>query len=159
MFSFTKTDKSEKKETSIVSQIKSFAPMIKQFTGYDIDGILPLFLTGINDAKKRLGSEIMLMITSTDTSFILTVYEADQVRKVMNAIHTCSFSTTFEAIEQLDQMSQFLKSYNPTTENDTTSATNADTATSGSDTETEPASTAGAASDTGSDTDRPTNGE
>lgn len=156
MFSFSKSDKAEKKDKSLTQQIQGFAPMIKQFTGFDIDGILPIFLSGINDAKTRLGCELMLMITTTNHSFMLTVYRADQENKLMEAIFTTTFSTTFEAIDKLDEMSTFLKTFNPTA-NDTTSGNNGDTATSAGNGKIEPAAATTEPEGAAADTEQPAN--
>lgn len=145
-FSFTKT---EKKETgSLSDKIKSFAPLIKTATGLNIDGILDIFLQGIKESKKRIGSELMLMMTGADNHIRITVYAADQEAGKMDAIYTTAFATTYEAIDELGKMADFLNTY--THSENVTPENNADTTTNGNESGTDTAAAAAAGTDTAS---------
>jgi hypothetical protein len=112
MFSFSK-NKEKKAGPSIVESIKSFAPMIKSITGLDIESIAPMFLDGINEAKKRTGKEIMFMVTTTDECFTITIYEANTEAQQMTPIYCTKFLSTIAAIDEFSKLSEFLKTYTP----------------------------------------------
>lgn len=106
MLRFQKSEKNNN-EKNIVEQIQKFAPMIKTFTSFDIESIVPMLMSSMAGCKNKTGSDVVIALSCDGEKMFLDICLKNNATMV--SLHRSVISSTYGAIDEINKGFDFLK--------------------------------------------------